>query len=399
MSQDRLSMSARYQREAGVTALIAVIFAALLLSVITISFITIMVRDQRAANDDEQSQSAYDSAMAGVEDAKRVIAACQTSGGTSPACTAIERKQCNTVAAAGIAGNPAESEVLVQSTTSPDGGAELNQAYTCVTITMDSTDYVATLTRDTSQIIPLRAKANVSKVRIEWHQASDTTSGAVVPLVADGRCTTDMFSARDLCTANRWGSFPALLRAQAITPGDAVDYAAIERASNSGTVFLYPSRSGLGLGTIGYDFTTAHRYPEDNGEDSWSLNRPETVRCANSDVELVASGYGCRVELTLPQVVKAGSSLSLLRLSALYRSTTVRITPLDAAGNPVEFAAVQPKVDSTGRANDLFRRVEARLTLDDQFAYPEYALDLTGNLCKDFSVTDTGVFPRGTCTP
>ena len=51
----------------------------------------------------------------------------------------------------------------------------------------------------------------------------------------------------------------------------------------------------------------------------------------------------------------------------------------------------QVVVDSTGRTNDLVRRVEVRLeTSDTSFAYPMYALQLLGNegtLTKDMTVT------------
>ena len=60
----------------------------------------------------------------------------------------------------------------------------------------------------------------------------------------------------------------------------------------------------------------------------------------------------------------------------------------------VDFADVQPIVDSTGRANDLFRRIEARVELvDTYFPIVNYALavdktkDGEGDVEKDFYVT------------
>ena len=63
----------------------------------------------------------------------------------------------------------------------------------------------------------------------------------------------------------------------------------------------------------------------------------------------------------------------------------------DASGNIIPFSGVQSVVDSTGRANDLFRRVEARLEMvDTYFPIPDAALTLAGDnnqLKKNFYVT------------
>ena len=57
----------------GVASLYAVVFATILFGVITLSFVRIILSEARQSDDDELSQSAYDSALAGVEDAKRAV--------------------------------------------------------------------------------------------------------------------------------------------------------------------------------------------------------------------------------------------------------------------------------------------------------------------------------------
>ncbi len=62
------------------------------------------------------------------------------------------------------------------------------------------------------------------------------------------------------------------------------------------------------------------------------------------------------------------------------------------------FNGVQPVIDVTGRANNMFRRVLARVELSGSFVYPEAAVDMKNDLCKNFSVTDTSYTPN-TCDP
>ena len=135
-------MSAKYVvrgSERGVTSLFIVIFAAILLSIITVSFIAMMVREQQRSTDNELSQSAYDAALAGVEDGKRVMIACRD--GSGPACNAIAAHQCTTVIQAGIQTGEANGEVILSSSTSTDGRA-LDQAYTCVIVRDDTEAYI-----------------------------------------------------------------------------------------------------------------------------------------------------------------------------------------------------------------------------------------------------------------
>jgi hypothetical protein len=67
----------------------------------------------------------------------------------------------------------------------------------------------------------------------------------------------------------------------------------------------------------------------------------------------------------------------------------------------VPFDRVQPEVDSTGRANDMFRRVKTRVEFKSDFIYPEAAVDIGGDLCKNFIITDkdTDYVDNSTCTP
>jgi hypothetical protein len=87
----------------------------------------------------------------------------------------------------------------------------------------------------------------------------------------------------------------------------------------------------------------------------------------------------------------------------MYNSTSYSVKLLKGV-DVVQFDGVLPAVDSTGRANDIFRRVSSRVEMNPiNFPYPDAAVDITGSLCKNFTVTD-GTGPNGgyastSCTP
>lgn len=385
MSQHYLSSR---RKQAGITSLFVVIFSTILLSIITLSFAYMMNREVQRSSDDELSQSAYDSAMAGVEDAKRVIMLARS--GNQAARDAIELGECNTVAEAGVAGSPGDTETIIQSTTT-GVGAELNQAYTCVTIDLDSDDYVSSIDQPMrSAFVPLTATDEFDRVRVEWHA---TTADGI-----ENSCS-DSSPELHLCQAAAWGdqaTVPALLRAQLITPGDNISYSTLDSSSGGTTAFLYPKSLGGSLG-VEIAMNGYQRYVNAVGGSGGSANRLEMVECED-DLSYIG-GYRCQATLVLSDPISAGSELSLLRLTPVYNATSFRVSLLDGS-NQVQFAGVQPVVDSTGRANDLFRRVEARLSLASDAEYPEYAIDVDGDICKDFYVYQGGSGrSSGSCSP
>ena len=150
------------------------------------------------------------------------------------------------------------------------------------------------------------------------------------------------------------------------------------------------------------------------------FNADGTVKSGNSDYT-----YACTADIVIPSPVKDSNvydysdnryyrladtssrnpTSMFLRISLPYRTpeTTVRTVLKHCASDTVSIGAtgddgcetinffgVQPMVDSTGRANDLFRRVEARLEMvNTYFPYPDSALSVTGDdgLHKEFWVT------------
>ena len=109
----------------GAVSLFVVIFSALLITIVTVGFIQVMLRNQQAATTADLSRSAYDSALGGVEDAKRAIVLAAANG------TLAKSTECNSVATIlGRDPNTKTETVIKQD----EKDATLSQAYTCETI-------------------------------------------------------------------------------------------------------------------------------------------------------------------------------------------------------------------------------------------------------------------------
>ena len=147
--------------------------------------------------------------------------------------------------------------------------------------------------------------------------------------------------------------------------------------------------------------------------DSTAFNAvvPQSVRAAGSATNATAGvspvtcsaeafdnhQYACSAYVTLPRNLVAGNPMAFLRITSIYNDTDIRLSFDNIGDGTIKFDGVQPKVDSTGRAGDVYRRVSSRISSSSNINYPEYAVDITGSLCKDFSVTNQGVPSALTC--
>jgi hypothetical protein len=83
----------------------------------------------------------------------------------------------------------------------------------------------------------------------------------------------------------------------------------------------------------------------------------------------------------------------------LYGDTTdVTLRAYDSSGSLLSFAGVQPRIDSTGRANDVFRRVSTRVSFSQPgVIMPEFAVESAAPICKNIVVTASQDTTNYTC--
>lgn len=384
----------RKRNDSGAVSLFLVIFAMLLITVVTLSFLRTMLADQQQASIRDLSKSAYDSALAGTEDAKRALIHYRTlcASGDAGACAllknTINSNTCNQ-GLANVVDTSNNKEVQVKQSQSAND-AQLNQAYTCVKMQLETDDYLGTLEANTSKIIPLKSTGTFSQVLLQWFTTDDLGAlGATSVNLQSKPPQSDPGGTNQgiwpMLAQSSWPTTrPPVMRTQMFQHGANFTLSSFDSnttgVSNANTLFLYPIGStGVVSGVVDtWTFT-------DRDSRLAPTGAPLGTMCSG---RLNGGGYSCSVTLNMPVPIGNDPAdltrTAFLRLTALYKSTHYRVSMVGT-----QFNGVQPSIDSTGRANDQYRRVESRVDLiDTNFPFPEAALDVSGNLCKNFLVTD-----------
>ena len=432
-------MSRKFKK--GAASFYIVAFSTLILVVIATGFATVILSEiSRTANDD-LSQSAYDSALAGIEDAKVAYsnyrrckeagAKQQKSNNSEITCGDIvywvehdygedEAAKCAMVGRIlGKIGKDDTGEVTLGGVQRTSGSKETttNQAYTCVTLNTDLKDYRTTL-NDSKKTQMLRASMGngetnaAKKIKISWYSVArfkDVTLGnyaeyannkVIFPKYSSGVTAPPIVEVQIVQTAKEFG----------LDDFDKVESGKTDRA----TLFFVPTSTpvyGKGDNYIGLgnkNVVSANDVVKTN--DRTVMNKAFSTYCPNDPQR----EFYCNVEIELPGVIRGGDRSNhtfTISISLPYQrpSTDFSIELCDESGcnSPVEnnqlidtntddsnvkkISNVQIAIDSTGRANDLYRRVEARVeTADTTFGagYPLYALEVLGQdgISKDMKV-------------
>ena len=417
----------------GAASLYIVIFTTLLLGIITLGFIRIMLSEASQTSNADLSQSAFDSALAGVEDAKVALLKyheCLSNNDTSTSCqNAIASMQAqdsttNCDLVRNVLGREYDiesGETIIQ--TGTDGtGQDMQQAYTCVLIAEDTTEYVGQLNDSYhSKMIPLRT-TNINElryVRVEWYSNKNISpeTGQEPNMPNRSPDTLDSTNKPNNDTTNI-GLFskltgsddtpaPPTLGVQLIQTNNTFSIADLDtnkgNDTNRGTLILYPSASAPGNIIAS---TTSSGFSASSDK---AYNTPTPIRCEPNDAQDI--NFFCTAVLAIPapyngNVNDRSESSSFLRLFLPYGTPPTdfhiflcKDNPSDPCGintgsedDLMPFVGVQARIDSTGRANDLFRRIESRVELVDvYFPFPEYVVTIRGTevdvLNKNFWIT------------
>ena len=385
--------------QSGIASLFVVVFFTILISIIVISFVQIVNQDQEQALNNDLSSSAYDSAKAGVEDAKRGLELyyrdCVRSSAPNPttcsstdiggvykgpqgalvggACNEFHRRLGNELKLRTVSSTSSEVKV---STSGDDD--DLSQSYTCLKVNLYTRDYKAQLANGTSTLVPIKTRGGTAptSLRLNWFEKTQeiTNQTGILP------SSTGNFSLPR--NSQSWGSQrPPLMKVQVVAVPK-TNFSIDEINDNSKSAFLYPSTNGSE--TIDLSAADATKYSEKNS--------PTAARCSTSPV---GSRYVCGVTLTNLVAGNPSDYDFYVRLKPLYNGGSVQLIAYNGSDS-LTFDGVNPEVDSTGRANDVYRRVVTRVA----YRGVESGVDVTQGICKTFQIADnTGdYYAPGACT-
>lgn len=406
----------------GAASFYIVTITTLILMVLVVSFATVIASEMERTTNDDLSQSAYDSALAGVEDAKIAYALyekCKTVPGSEPNCDAIknwvEKKsnECNMVA--GIL-NKGDGEVMIEEVNSTKAGVSNNmqQYYTCAKLGTELPDYRATLSSSAQTKVVKATFANgvtadmIDKVRISWYSGESGTytkdnTGKLTGNYINNRVRFPLIGAQRAAT-------PPTISVALVQTATYFNYeefdASRDGRTNRAMVYLVPT-SGDGGGATGnyvsawdgsQNIIRADQVAATNNKESQNL--PYTVKCGG-DKE-----FACSTLINLPEPIvstvtgstERNNDTFLIMVALPYgtpetdfsleficrNSSTACLSKSESEGmngGQVKLSGVQVEIDSTGRANDIYRRVITRMesSADSSFLSIMGPLELYGS--------------------
>ena len=438
----------------GAASFYVVAFSTLILVIMATSFATATIAEMTRAANDELSQSAYDSAMVGVEDAKLAFMKYRDcvqgnegkidldeialTNGTDVTCDDIiywvkKAPDCDMVAhILGRIPKNESGEVIVKETVASNSGNNgMQQAYTCVKMETELTN-VQVFLSDTRPYYIVKASLaegvsakDVRAVRVSWYIPDDDGSGIfdgnnflehgsrlVFKPLGDGGVEVPPTIAVQLLQTAAEFSFDQI-------NGSVVDSSIGDKklATDRATVFLVPTRekslaqsntdsfNGVYNEEKNLNLLDARQVANTNNAER---NVPYVVYCD----ENAASGYICSATLKLPLPIGGARNddTFMLVVSLPYEQPKTAFlleffcgetncgsdsldVEDDGIGNLITMdETMGVSIDSTGRANDLYRRVEVRIVDEsgtESPIPPLYAIELLGsgsNLEKNLTI-------------
>jgi len=326
----------------GMASIVITMVTMVVISLIVLGFAVVSRREARQSLDQLQSTQAFYAAETGVEDARKAIKTQIAAGLPVP-----DKTNCTTNDP-GVTLYPTGNAMQVDSAS--------NISYTCLQVDPSPESLEFDGVDGDSTVIPLTAASgSIRRVEITWTPTSTTGNPSVCP--SD---ITDKFSPQS--GTNAWQCGYGVLRVDVVPTDGALTRANLSTGSYGG--FFQP---------VNYSATGSDNYAGNTG----------TPRLVAANCNTASYGSCKAIIDQLP-----GSTSASVRVSSMYQTSNVKVVAYNnngVGGSPISLNGVQAKVDVTGKASDVLRRIQVRLPLvQTNTLFPGSAITSNGSICKRF---------------
>ncbi|HUD06197.1 MAG TPA: pilus assembly PilX N-terminal domain-containing protein [Candidatus Saccharimonadales bacterium] len=336
--------------QSGIASILVTIIMMIIVSLIVLGFGQLSNREQSEALDRQLSTQAFYAAESGVNDATAAVSNFLVN---NPGGTISPSKTCEP---------PSPYITGTDTTLLPNRGSNSTVlAYTCLLVTpTPSTLVYADIKLNQSQIIYIDpGSGSFSQLMFSWQDSSG------LPPQARYNCNPDATDPTGFPPTASWG--PAC--GAGVLRIDVVPATGLNAFTQDNVYFLYPAsgpENGYGRGNLA---------SSPNG----SVLKASCYT-GNSDGQTMPESCNLRLK-------GLDGGAYYLRVLPIYDSQSLTISspdPTDVSKLSGTFNGDQIQVDSTGRAGTVLRRIRAYVPIQPSGSYPDFAIQSTTSICKEF---------------
>jgi len=332
----------RNLNQKGLVAIVSTILIIIIIAVITLSLSVYSRRELRQALDEQLSSQALYAAESGVNEVVNKIKSNSLNEDISDCSPETQNK------------------ISLNRTLQADS----NVRYTCILVDQspDTINTDVSTSNSKLYIIDPGPSETVSTLSFTWKNTNSS-----IPTIINCSTPPNCF-----LPAGSWGSRLGVLR-----------------------VRLFPAPS-IGLPSSTFDDSSAidiTGFP--GGPVSNNLN----VSLTRSKY-LYANCDSASCTVTISNLSSTGAKKYYLQISSLYKDINVTVAGTNSSSLATEFNGAQAKIDATGAAGDVYKRLLVTVPLGESSELPVYSLGVGDRLCKRFETSGSGTSDAsaGTCS-
>lgn len=360
--------------QAGMASILVTMVLMIVISLIVLGFAQVSRRNQREALDNQLSNQAFYAAETGVNDYSKIVKD-YISMHSLVVSTDIAQNTCTPAPSSKYSG-------LVGSTilsTSPD------VSYTCVLVDATPTSLQYGSVGNTSLIIPINASDAsgntkiVNSLTLAWQTTLTNPitppADGCYPNPSKGLSTIDTFPTSGVWAATKCGF--GILRIDLVPTNGNLSLQGLQATTM--TALLVPTNTNAGVSN-----PAIVNYSAGTNQYGANANQGAVVaaKCDNST--------GCSVTIK-----GLNSANYYLRINSIYETASIKVIGYnDTMGSTPLSLGAQILIDSTGKAQDILRRIQVRIPVSANANISTFdsAIQSSQSLCKQFQTAPPDIY-------